>query len=77
MHPNETPNTFARFELLTAVTMKATVSRDVMLCSLVECDQCFGVTCCLETMEMEAAGSSKTVLTFYQNTRHHIPENSK
>jgi hypothetical protein len=33
------------FEVLTAVTMKSTVLRDVMACSLIQVHKCFGGTC--------------------------------
>jgi hypothetical protein len=69
-------------EVFRAVIMKGTISWDVMLCSLVEVCRHFEGTllsACLayfSTLKMETVYSSRTMVNFYQATRHHILEDS-
>jgi hypothetical protein len=54
----------ARFEVLTAASMKMTVICNVAQCSL------------MIALMMEAASTSETSVNFYQTTRRSIPEDS-
>jgi hypothetical protein len=52
-----------RFQVVTTVSMKMTVFWDVVLCSLVDSDQCFGGASCLHhqgALMMEAVSISET-----------------
>jgi hypothetical protein len=60
--------TFPRFEVLTAASMKMTVSWDAP-CSLVEVYR-------LIVLMLETASTSETSVYFYQTTRRNIPEDS-
>jgi hypothetical protein len=52
-----------RSEFINAVTVKATVWRDVISCSLVDRYVCFGGTCRLHLLKMEALCSSRMFVT--------------
>jgi hypothetical protein len=71
MHPTETSNTFARFEFLTEVTIKAAVLRDMMPCNMVECDQCFEVTCCFHLLGGDKGNGGSRLL---YNSDNILPE---
>jgi hypothetical protein len=59
-----------RFEVLTAVSMKMAVFWVVAPCSLVEVYRRF------RALMMEAAGTSETLVYFYQTIRCYNPEDS-
>jgi hypothetical protein len=61
-----------RFQVLTAASMKMTVSWDVASCRLVEVYRCFMAI----ALMMEVVSISETSINFYQTTRRNIPEDS-
>jgi hypothetical protein len=64
-----------RFSVLMAVTIKITIFRDVMLCSLVaNCKNCRETCYSYQQGKMFAAASSETLVPIHQNTQCLIPE---
>jgi hypothetical protein len=66
---------FVGFEVLTAVVMKSSIFRDIMLCSALLAT-CFMLVSCLAyslTLKM-ATYSSKMMVDFQQVTQRYIPE---
>jgi hypothetical protein len=61
-----------------AVSTKMAVFWVVAPCSLVEVYHRFRGPCCLhyQALMMEAAGTSETLVNFYQTTRRYNPEDS-
>jgi len=49
------------FDVLSAMNVNITVVWSLMPCSLVGSCQCYGLTCCLTSLSMEAAGYSRTL----------------
>lgn len=70
---------YAKYEIVTEIKMKFTLLRDLK-CNLVERFQRFGGICCLHhgrrvfCFEDEGILFPEILLTLYQMTRHHIPE---
>jgi hypothetical protein len=75
---------YVRLEVLTAVTMKSTVSWGVTPCSLVEVHQCFWGMYCLHLQDQRVGhainqqdvSSKQSTLLWYQTTWSHISEDS-
>jgi hypothetical protein len=69
---------YAQFKSL--ILMKTILYSDVTSWSPVDCYKVSDGIFCLHfkgrRMKMAAAGSSKTLVTIYQSTRHHVPEYS-
>jgi hypothetical protein len=66
-----------RFQVFPVAPMRITVFWHVTLCSLIECYQHCGGTCCLHLLGMEAASTSETSVKIYHTKQHHIQDNSK
>jgi hypothetical protein len=55
--------------------LKTTVFLDVPLCNWEDIYRHFGGYCCPILYPEDAAHSSRTLVTIYQTTQHHNPEN--
>jgi len=56
-----------RFDVLSAMNVNITVFWSLTPCSLVGGYQCYGLTCCLTSLSMEAAGYSRTLPSLSPN----------
>jgi hypothetical protein len=56
-----------RFDVLSAMNVNITVFWSLTPCSLVGGCQCYGLTCCLTSQSMEAAGYSRTLPSLSTN----------